>query len=524
MLPIFRNLGIGAKIMSFVSVIVVIGILVLSLVVSSQVSTQIKTSAEDIIANASSKYANYIENSFAEIYAITSSGSETLKEMLRLAPLSKSDMPSTFEAVLKSSLDSVTAAKYGYIYLLDSPENFANHNKSFVTSRGNIVLIYEDTDLNNIGGLRLVKADESVVNFPVVQKIVKTAKYGDSVSFGKPFMARVNGVEFEAVNVVAPIFDSNQKLVGVYGFAIDISKISDFMLNPKDTTFEGEVKGFFTQDGSIVAHTLSEYILKNIMDVNNRPESKEAFQAVLNGESDVFDDYITLEGNDSYASVSSFKTQDGSGFSVLVTAPKSSVLAPLYKLELSILVVSLIVLAVILVSVFFYVRIVVISRFPLILKTLDMFFKYINHEGNEVHHIKVHANDELGKIGQIINQNVDKSREHLDRDAELVKESLAAIDHAKNGYATKRITIQGSNPQLNTLKDSVNQLLELLSTGVGNDLHELNRVFDSFVKLDFSTQVANAQGRVEVVTNTLGEEIRKMLKTSLDFANSLNNQ
>ena len=74
------------------------------------------------------------------------------------------------------------------------------------------------------------------------------------------------------------------------------------------------------------------------------------------------------------------------------------------------------------------------------------------------------------------------------------------------------------------MRDSVNNLLKLLATAIGKDLIEINRVFDSFVALDFRTQVANAQGRVEIVTNTLGEEIRKMLKTSLEFANALNAQ
>ncbi|MCX2717967.1 methyl-accepting chemotaxis protein, partial [Helicobacter sp. MIT 21-1697] len=43
-------------------------------------------------------------------------------------------------------------------------------------------------------------------------------------------------------------------------------------------------------------------------------------------------------------------------------------------------------------------------------------------------------------------------------------------------------------------------------------------------KLDFTTEVKDASGRVEVVTNTLGEEIRKMLSTSSSFAQTLSNE
>ena len=67
-------------------------------------------------------------------------------------------------------------------------------------------------------------------------------------------------------------------------------------------------------------------------------------------------------------------------------------------------------------------------------------------------------------------------------------------------------------------------MLDDLQHKIGSDTNEIARVFDSYTRLDFTTEVANASGRVEVVTNTLGEEIRKMLKTSLEFANSLHSQ
>ena len=53
-------------------------------------------------------------------------------------------------------------------------------------------------------------------------------------------------------------------------------------------------------------------------------------------------------------------------------------------------------------------------------------------------------------------------------------------------------------------------MLDDLEKKIG-DTNEIARVFDSYVNLDFTTEVRDANGRVEVVTNTLGEEIRKML-------------
>ena len=121
----------------------------------------------------------------------------------------------------------------------------------------------------------------------------------------------------------------------------------------------------------------------------------------------------------------------------------------------------------------------------------------------------------------MINENAKNTQKALEKDSSLVKEALDVINYTRAGKATKRIELQGSNPALNQLKDSINQLLDLLSSAIGNDLIELNRVFDSFIKLDFSTSVKDANGRVEIITNTLGDEIRKMLSTSASYANEL---
>ena len=153
-----------------------------------------------------------------------------------------------------------------------------------------------------------------------------------------------------------------------------------------------------------------------------------------------------------------------------------------------------------------------------------LFFKYLNRESKEIKLTPLHNKDEFGAMARGIEQNIAHIAKGLESDQALVAQSLQVIDRAKQGYADSLIESKGNNPQLNELRDSVNQLLQLLMTGVGKNLNELNRVFESYVSLDFTTEVANAQGRVEVVTNTLGEEIRKMLKTSLEFANSLHSQ
>ena len=153
-----------------------------------------------------------------------------------------------------------------------------------------------------------------------------------------------------------------------------------------------------------------------------------------------------------------------------------------------------------------------------------LFFKYLNRETKEIALKPLENKDEFGTMAKSIKENVEHIAKGLESDQALVAQSLQVIDRAKQGYADSLIESKGSNPQLNNLRDSVNELLKLLMTGVGKDLNEINRVFESYTRLDFTTEVNNASGRVEVVTNTLGEEIRKMLHTSSSFAQNLSEE
>ena len=54
-------------------------------------------------------------------------------------------------------------------------------------------------------------------------------------------------------------------------------------------------------------------------------------------------------------------------------------------------------------------------------------------------------------------------------------------------------------------------MLDVLEKKVGSNMNEINRVFESYKALDFTTQIPNAKGSVELTTNILGEEITKML-------------
>ncbi|WP_416861966.1 methyl-accepting chemotaxis protein, partial [Helicobacter ganmani] len=71
------------------------------------------------------------------------------------------------------------------------------------------------------------------------------------------------------------------------------------------------------------------------------------------------------------------------------------------------------------------------------------------------------------------------------------------------------------------LKNVLNAMLDVLQHKIGSDMNEISRVFESYIALDFTTAVVNAQGSVETTTNALGESIKEMLHTSSGFAKEL---
>ncbi|EAJ2045975.1 methyl-accepting chemotaxis protein, partial [Campylobacter coli] len=146
-------------------------------------------------------------------------------------------------------------------------------------------------------------------------------------------------------------------------------------------------------------------------------------------------------GDLSYASISSFSTLGNSShWSVIVTAPKKSVLAPLYELQYIIISVAIIALIAILAVVYFFIRKIIGSRIPLMLKSLENFFRFLNHEKIEVQTIEIKTNDELGKMGKAINENILATKQGLEQDAKAVKESVETVGVVESGNLTARIT------------------------------------------------------------------------------------
>ncbi|HID0219336.1 TPA: methyl-accepting chemotaxis protein, partial [Campylobacter coli] len=523
----FRLSSVSSKLLLSVAISVILAIALMIAIVSFQVASYSEKEAKDTILLSSKRYVNYIQGMLNEEVTLTKGVATSLNEMFQNNDHIDIDL---IESLIKNTFDSSHYAAYTFLYLKDTTvlSDMQNVDKKYISPDGKTFsMIFFDQIAEKSGGITTISTPNNFSQLNLIQNIEQNAKYGDkdSVFVDSPRKLNYDNNEFLGINFGMPIFNNKGKFIGVIGYTIDLLEISETILDPKFDFFEGDLRFLMNDQGIIAIHKNKNAILKTLFDINKDQSAQLIVEAVKNHKDEILDNYIASTGDLSYASISSFSTLGNSShWSVIVTAPKKSVLAPLYKLQYIIISVAIIALIAILAVVYFFIRKIIGSRIPLILKSLENFFRFLNHEKIEVQTIEIKANDELGKMGKIINENILATKRGLEQDNQAVKESVQTVSVVEGGNLTARITANPRNPQLIELKNVLNRLLDALQARVGSDMNEIQRVFNSYKSLDFTTEVKDANGAVEVTTNALGQEIIKMLKQSSDFANALANE
>ena len=116
---------------------------------------------------------------------------------------------------------------------------------------------------------------------------------------------------------------------------------------------------------------------------------------------------------------------------------------------------------------------------------LDNFFAFINFEKEDLELIEIHSNDELGQMSRIINENIEKTKHNIQTDKDLIKDTISVANKINNGHLSSRIALHSNNPQLNDLKDIINEMLNTLEFNI----KKISDVLISFSNLDYRPNV-----------------------------------
>ena len=116
---------------------------------------------------------------------------------------------------------------------------------------------------------------------------------------------------------------------------------------------------------------------------------------------------------------------------------------------------------------------------------LDDFFGFINFEKDDLKLIEVHSNDELGQMSKIINKNIENTKHNIQTDKDLIKNTIEVANKINNGHLSSRIALHSNNPQLNELKDIINEMLNTLEFNI----KKISDVLISFSEMNYKPNV-----------------------------------
>ncbi len=140
------------------------------------------------------------------------------------------------------------------------------------------------------------------------------------------------------------------------------------------------------------------------------------------------------------------------------------------------------------------------------------FFSYLNNEIKEVILLDESRNDEIGKMSQVINSNIDKVKKSLESDRELLNETIHVLSEFEQGDLRQRITRNSTNPALNELKDVLNKMGSNLESNIDNIL----TVLEQYTNYNYLNKVETKDLKEHLLklangVNSLGVAITQML-------------
>lgn len=422
---------------------------------------------------------------------------------------------SSYQTIVKQIVDLTQENKntmYGFLYLKD--KDYSALPAQFRVGKDMMVI----ADSNG----KALQANKAILDLPAIQEALNTK----TSRFSTLRTISVDNKEVRTTIFVFPVLNYEGELVGVLGGMIDINLISSDLLATKNSVYPNEAKVLAIQDGTIIAANNTKIVGAKLQDLAKmQPHLAPLVTRVMQNE-EITAAMVDTSGQETFAAhadvdVSLFKDVH---WHIVTLTPRSDVLADYYALRTQTIILSVVVQVILLVVLSLFAKFQIVDRLRSLNEYLEDFFKYINHEGKQPRALVVKAHDEIGSMAKVFTENVKRTQLGLDKDSLLVREAVQTAKEIEQGHFTARITEDSHNPQLQELKNVLNQMLSVLEEKIGKDMNEIQRVFDSYTNLDFTTEIANASGTVEKAANTLGAEIKEMLATSAGFARNLTNQ
>jgi methyl-accepting chemotaxis protein len=142
------------------------------------------------------------------------------------------------------------------------------------------------------------------------------------------------------------------------------------------------------------------------------------------------------------------------------------------------------------------------------------FFAYIHGKKDNVECIQIDSKDEIGFMAKLICNNIEITHQKIEEEKKLIEENIRVVNQVKQGDLTIRISLNSTNKELNTLSETINDMLNILQNRIGSNTNDIISILSRYSQYDFTNKLINANGEFEQAINQLRDVVVEMLLTN----------
>ena len=139
------------------------------------------------------------------------------------------------------------------------------------------------------------------------------------------------------------------------------------------------------------------------------------------------------------------------------------------------------------------------------------FFAFLNKQTKDVSVLDTSSNDEISKISEVVNINIDKTRKLIGQDEQLIADVKKVVEVVKTGNLSIKVNANTDNESLEELKIIFNEMLKVISEKVSTDINKIEGALTQFQNLNFAYRIPDATGQTAIGLNSLAKVISDML-------------
>ena len=336
----------------------------------------------------------------------------------------------------------------------------------------------------------------------------------------KPYFTEIEDKHILVTAISIPLYENN-KFIGAVGIDISLKSIADNISKIK--LYNTGYAFLTTDEGIIVGHPKKKLIGKKLSDVTSDKGSLALASKIKDDQTFEYEKVSYGTDKMSYYYMIPFEIGNtGVHWGLTVGVPEEEYLVDAIFIKWFAIIAGVISFLIIAFVIFYNTRILG-RNLDSISNGLNSFFAYLNKETQNTTKIQILSNDEFGEMALLINNNVEKIQDSLEKDNQAVNEVINIVNNVENGYLENVITKKANNPDLILLCDNFNNMLASLKNNIGKDLNKINNVLENFSNHNFTSNINNPVGNIEISLNNLGKEISSLLLKSLNTGLTLEN-